>query len=99
MLSHVILACAQSLRVTDGPLFSSSQSSPRASSALRIKTGGRDVKAKRLKIFLSFHISNTRLDRELKYDEPWGWIVPAEHALGALLLEQGRVDEAIKVFR
>ncbi|CAM9781967.1 unnamed protein product [Ascophyllum nodosum] len=40
-----------------------------------------------------------RLDRELLYDEPWGWLVPAEHALGALLLEQGQVQEATKVFR
>jgi tetratricopeptide (TPR) repeat protein len=34
----------------------------------------------------------------LRYDEPWGWMVPPRHALGALLLEQGRVDEAIAVF-
>ena len=31
---------------------------------------------------------------ELPYDEPWGWMQPARHALGALLLEQGRVEEA-----
>lgn len=52
-----------------------------------------------LRLFLNFHVYNPRLDRGLNYDEPWGWIVPAEHALGALLLEQGRVDEATKVFR
>ncbi len=31
------------------------------------------------------------LDDNLPYDEPWGWMQPARHALGALLLEQGRV--------
>ncbi len=39
------------------------------------------------------------LDDNLKYDEPWGWMQPARHALGALLLEQGRVDEAGQVYR
>ena len=31
------------------------------------------------------------LDDGLPYDEPWGWMQPTRHALGALLLEQGRV--------
>lgn len=40
-----------------------------------------------------------RLDDALNYDEPWGWMQPARHALGALLLEQGRVSEAAEVYR
>ena len=39
-----------------------------------------------------------RLDDNLKYDEPWGWMQPARHALGALLLEQGHVDDAKQVY-
>jgi tetratricopeptide (TPR) repeat protein len=39
------------------------------------------------------------LDDALLYDEPWGWIQPSRHALGALLLEQGRTDEAEAVYR
>ncbi|MDR7420139.1 MAG: tetratricopeptide repeat protein [Armatimonadota bacterium] len=39
------------------------------------------------------------LDDSLPYDEPWGWMQPARHALGALLLEQGRVAEAERVYR
>ncbi|MEO1677322.1 MAG: tetratricopeptide repeat protein [Pseudomonadota bacterium] len=39
------------------------------------------------------------LDDALPYDEPWGWMQPTRHALGALLLEQGRADEAEAVFR
>jgi len=35
----------------------------------------------------------------LTYDEPWGWMQPVRHALGALLLEQGRVEEALEVYR
>jgi tetratricopeptide (TPR) repeat protein len=35
----------------------------------------------------------------LPYDEPWGWMQPARHALGALLLEQNRIDEAEAVYR
>ena len=38
------------------------------------------------------------LDDNLKYDEPWGWMQPARHALGALLLEQGQVEEARQVY-
>jgi tetratricopeptide (TPR) repeat protein len=39
------------------------------------------------------------LDDALPYDEPWGWMQPTRHALGALLLEQGRHGEAEAVFR
>jgi tetratricopeptide (TPR) repeat protein len=39
------------------------------------------------------------LDDGLRYDEPWGWMQPTRHALGALLFEQGRGDEAEAVFR
>jgi tetratricopeptide (TPR) repeat protein len=35
----------------------------------------------------------------LNYDEPWGKMQPIRHALGGLLLEQGRLDEAAKVLR
>jgi hypothetical protein len=35
----------------------------------------------------------------LPYDEPWGWMQPTRHAYGALLLEQGRVEEAAAAFR
>jgi tetratricopeptide (TPR) repeat protein len=38
------------------------------------------------------------LDDALPYDEPWGWMQPTRHAYGALLLEQGRVEEAAKVY-
>lgn len=39
------------------------------------------------------------IDDGLHYDEPWGWMMPARHPLGALLLEQGRVEEAEQVYR
>ncbi|MEZ5863371.1 MAG: hypothetical protein R3D25_04605 [Geminicoccaceae bacterium] len=39
------------------------------------------------------------LEDALPYDEPWGWMQPTRHALGALLLEQGRVSEAEAVYR
>ncbi len=42
---------------------------------------------------------SVELDDHLPYDEPWGWMQPARHALGALLLEQGRVEEAYAVYR
>ena len=32
--------------------------------------------------------TSVRLDDDLPFDEPWGWMQPTRHALGALLLEQ-----------
>ena len=42
---------------------------------------------------------SVELDDGLPYDEPWGWMQPTRHALGALLLEQGHVEEAEAVYR
>ncbi|MGK2886235.1 MAG: tetratricopeptide repeat protein, partial [Rhodococcus sp. (in: high G+C Gram-positive bacteria)] len=39
------------------------------------------------------------LDDGLPYDEPWGWMQPTRHAYGALLLEQGHVEDAAAVYR
>jgi tetratricopeptide (TPR) repeat protein len=39
------------------------------------------------------------LQDNLNYDEPWGSMQPIRHALGGLLLEQGVVGDATKVFR
>jgi len=53
----------------------------------------------------SFDVAFTHLRRSveledaLPYDEPWGWMQPARHALGALLLEQGHLTEAEAVYR
>jgi len=38
-------------------------------------------------------------DDNLPYDEPWGWMQPTRHALGALLFEQGHVEQSEQVFR
>jgi len=38
-------------------------------------------------------------DSNLMYDEPWGWMMPSRHVLGALLLEQGRAAEAEAVYQ
>ena len=35
----------------------------------------------------------------LHYTEPWVWMQPPRHALGALLLEQGHVEKAAAVYR
>lgn len=42
---------------------------------------------------------SVEVDDNLPYDEPWSWMQPTRHALGALLLEQGRVEEAAQVYR
>ena len=42
---------------------------------------------------------SVELDDNLPYDEPWAWMQPTRHALGALLLEQNQVEEAAKVYQ
>ncbi|MGB7299705.1 MAG: hypothetical protein WBD34_10325 [Burkholderiaceae bacterium] len=45
------------------------------------------------------HLRNAVKNEDaLPYDEPWGWMMPSRHALGALLLEQGHVEEATAAF-
>ncbi|MEM6490198.1 MAG: hypothetical protein AAF677_18345 [Pseudomonadota bacterium] len=39
------------------------------------------------------------LDDGLMYEEPWSWPQPARHALGALLMEAGQLEEAEAVYR
>lgn len=39
------------------------------------------------------------LEDALVYDEPPAWMLPVRHALGALLMEQGRFAEAEQVYR
>lgn len=39
------------------------------------------------------------LDDALLYDEPWGWMQPTRHALGALLMEAQQFEEAEAVYR
>jgi len=36
---------------------------------------------------------------DLHYSEPWPWMHPPRHALGALLMEQGHYKEAEEVYR
>ena len=38
-------------------------------------------------------------ESRLRYDEPPDWIIPVRHALGAALLQVGRVQEAEQVYR
>jgi tetratricopeptide (TPR) repeat protein len=49
----------------------------------------------------AFAALRTAVERNdaLHYDEPWGWMMPPRHALGALLLEAGRVGDAELVYR
>ena len=50
---------------------------------------------------VAFKYLTEAIDNEdsLPYDEPWGWMQPARHALGALLLEQGEIERAEAVYR
>lgn len=59
---------------------------------LAYRKGDYDIAFKRLR-------DAVRLDDALPYDEPWGWMQPTRHALGALLFEQGHFAEAEEVFR
>ena len=59
---------------------------------IEYRKGNYDLAYKRLRDAVA-------LEDALPYDEPWGWMQPTRHALGALLLEQGHVAEAEAVYR
>ena len=40
-----------------------------------------------------------KLDDDLSYTEPWAWMHPPRHALAALLLDQGHVEQAEQIYR
>ncbi len=45
------------------------------------------------------HLRKTvELEDNLPYDEPWPWMMPCRHALGALLLDQNRAEEAMACY-
>ncbi|KAF7558913.1 hypothetical protein G7046_g5248 [Stylonectria norvegica] len=60
-----------------------------------------EVEYRRGNIELAFsHLRKSiELDDALIYAEPWAWMQPARHAYAALLMEQGRIDEAADVYR
>ena len=60
-----------------------------------------EIEYRRSNFEVAFKFLNEAIDNEdsLPYDEPWGWMQPARHALGALLLEQGHVEKAELVYR
>ena len=43
--------------------------------------------------------ASVALDDNLLYDEPWGWMQPTRHALGALLMDAGHYPEAEAIYR
>lgn len=59
---------------------------------LKYKSGHTDAGLEHLR-------TAARLDDGLLYEEPWAWMLPARHALGALLLDAGRYEEAESVYR
>jgi tetratricopeptide (TPR) repeat protein len=50
---------------------------------------------------LAFQHLETAVERDdaLTYAEPWPWMMPTRHAYAALLMEQGRVDDAATAYR
>jgi tetratricopeptide (TPR) repeat protein len=65
---------------------------PMAQGELEYRKGNVDLAFELLRMAVAHDVA-------LKYDEPWGWMMPVSHSLGALLLEQGRYQEAEAVYR
>jgi tetratricopeptide (TPR) repeat protein len=56
-------------------------------------------KSGRIEEGLEYLRAAVRLDDGMLYDEPWGWMQPTRHALGALLMDAGHYAEAEAVYR
>lgn len=63
-----------------------------AEGELAFREGRRDEAFKTLR-------EAVKIEETLKYDEPPGWMQPVRHALGALLLADGKAAEAEQVYR
>lgn len=67
--------------------------------ALNMCRGEIEYRKKEYEKAFSYLKKSVYLYDGLVYDEPWGWMQPTRHALGALLLEQGHVDESMSVYK
>jgi tetratricopeptide (TPR) repeat protein len=67
--------------------------------AAEMLSGELEYRKGNIDVAFSHLLRSIELDDGLPYDEPWGWMQPTRHAYGALLLEQGRVEEAEAVYR
>ena len=67
--------------------------------AREMMTGEIEYKAGNLELGLDHLRKAVAAEDELEYSEPSPWLVPTRHSLGALLLEQGYVEEAEKLYR
>jgi tetratricopeptide (TPR) repeat protein len=56
-------------------------------------------KAGDIEVGLNHLRRSVELDDALLYDEPWGWMQPTRHALGALLMDAHQFEEAEAVYR
>ena len=61
---------------------------------LRFREGDVEGGLEHLKNAARLDDGGINADKELVYDEPWGWMMPARHPLGALSLEAGHLDTA-----
>ena len=62
-------------------------------------TGELEYRRQSYKVAFDYLQQAVELYDGLNYTEPWAWMQPPRHALGALLLEQGHVEEAEAVYR
>ncbi|KAF4981256.1 hypothetical protein FZEAL_2882 [Fusarium zealandicum] len=60
-----------------------------------------ELEYRRGNVELAFTHLRKSIDRDdsLRYSEPWAWMQPSRHAYAALLMEQGRIEEAAEVYR
>lgn len=86
-------------RVPDSRLVHNNTVTSLLSVAEAMLTGEFEYRRRNYDIAFAHLRRSVVLNDALLYDEPWGWMQPTRHALGALLLEQGQVAEAEAVYR
>ncbi|WGS00962.1 hypothetical protein MTX26_09130 [Bradyrhizobium sp. ISRA443] len=93
------LFAAAKARVPEGRLVHNNKVSNLLNVADAMLNGELEYRKGNYDIAFAHLRGSVELSDALPYDEPWGWMQPPRHALGALLLEQGRIEEAEAVYR
>ena len=98
-LSHQKMFLVAKKRISESHVFGTNLAIDVISVAEKLLAGEVSYHHGDYKIAFDHLREAVKRDDNLNYSEPWDWMHPTRHALGALLLAQGHVEEATRVYQ